>query len=576
MPVRIGTRGSILALAQARQAVAAFERAGRPATTVLIDTAGDLRAPDTAWGEGAFVSAIEDALISDRVDVAVHSAKDVPTAQDPRLHITAFLPRADPRDALVVAAGSSVASLETLPRGARVGTDSPRRTGFLLALRPDLLVHPLHGNVDTRLRRLDEGATDALILATAGLIRLGREDRITEYLDVAVMPPAPGQGAIAIQVRSDDDDLARLGPDVDDIDTRRAVEAEREVLRRSGGGCRAPIGALAAMHGDRIRIVGGYALPDGSAVAIERVEGPLSDRDRLIDELVGRLARSVPGVARPALGGGARATTIGGLLATSRPVTIRRPRLIVTRPAAQAGSLAEALESRGAEAVLVPAIEIEPLLSTALERAIRGLSRYAWIVVTSSNGATPVLDAIRRSGDDPNAVRWATVGPATERVLHDAGVADVWVPTAAKGERVAAELPLAEGDRVLLVRAQIGGRGLPAGLIARGAVVDDVVVYRTIEGPESSRPILRSALRGDPIDAVLFTSGSAVRGFLGLAAPDLTDVVSAIPAICIGPGTAIVAAGHGFRVLGESAMQRADELAERAIDLLRWNPGGTS
>ncbi len=574
-PIRIGTRGSALALAQARQVVAAFERTGRSATTVLIETEGDRRAPDTAWGEGAFVTAIEDALISGHVDVAVHSAKDVPTVQDPRLRITAFLPRADPRDALVVAAGSRSVSLGTLPPGSRVGTDSPRRTGFLLALRPDLLVHPLHGNVDTRLRRLDEGATDALILAIAGLSRLGREDRIAERLDHAVMPPAPGQGAIAIQVRSDDDDLARLGAEVDDADTRRAVEAEREVLRRSGGGCRAPIGALAAIHGDRIRILGGYALPDGSAVAIEQVEGPLSDRDALIDELVGRLARSVPGVAvRPALRDAAHAWTIGAVPATSERPRVRRPRLLVTRPAAQAHTLVEALESRGVESIVVPAIEIVPLPATALERAVRDLSRYAWIVLTSSNGAASVLDAIRRSGAHPTAVRWAAVGQATERVLHDGGVADVWVPTVAKGERIAAELPVAEGDRVLLARAQVGGPDLPAGLIARGAVVDDLAVYRTIEGPESSRAILRNALRGDPIDAVLLTSGSSVRGLLSLAAPDITDLVLALPAICIGHGTSAVAAGHGFHVLGVSTTQRADALAERAIDLLRSNPGG--
>ena len=571
-PIRIGTRGSALALAQAAQVAAAFERAGRSATTVLIETEGDRRAPDTAWGEGAFVTAIEDAVLSGRIDVAVHSAKDVPTAHDPRLQIMAFLPRADPRDALVVAAGSTAGArasllagpLAALPTGARVGTDSPRRAGFLRAVRPDLQVHPLHGNVDTRLRRLDEGATDALILAVAGLSRLGREGRITEHLDEAVMPPAPGQGAIAVQVRSDDDDLVGLGPALDDGATRLAVEAEREVLRRSGGGCRAPIGALATVDGDRIRILGGYALPDGSAVAIERVEGPLSDRDALIDALVGRLARSVPGVAsRP----------LAHHVAEVRTVVSRR--LLVTRPSAQAGPIVDALATHGIASVVVPAIEIDSIPVPALDDAIGELARYAWIIVTSSNGAKRVLDAVQHRKADPAVVHWAAVGQASAQPLRDAGIADVWLPSRSRGERIAAELPLASGQRVLVARAQAGDPRLPVGLVARGAIVDELIVYRTIEGPDASRPLLRAALRDEPLDGVLFASGSAVRGLVRLAAPELTDLVRALPAICIGPGTAAVAAEHGFHVLGASAMQRADALAERTVQLLRSTSGGS-
>lgn len=571
--IRIGTRGSALALAQVAQVVAALERTGRSATTVLIETEGDRRAPDTAWGEGAFVSGIEEALLSGVVDVAVHSAKDVPTEEDPRLRIGAYLPRADPHDALVLAAGSDGRSLAQLPPGSRVGTDSPRRTGFLRALRPDLDVHPLHGNVDTRLRRLDDGATDALILAIAGLSRLGRADRISEVLNESEVPPAPGQGAIAIQVRSDDIDLIRVGAAIDDIDTHRAVEAERDVLRRSGGGCRAPIGALATMDGDRITILGGYAMPDGSAVAIERVEGPYAERIALVDELVDRLAGSVPGVAvRPA-----RRTPSGPVPARIDPA---RPgpsdlRVLLTRPAGQAQALVDALAAHGAESIVVPAIEIAPLPPAVLDGALRDLERYAWVVVTSANGVSAILAALRRTQIDPAAVRWAVVGQATAGALGDRGITDVWLPTAASAERIAAELPVTEGDRVLLARAQIGDPGLPAGLRARGAIVDELAVYRTIEGPDASRPVLRDALRGERIDAVLFASGSAVRGLLSLAEPGDADLVRAIPAICIGPGTADVATEHGFHVLGASTMQRADTLAERTIELLRPIPGGS-
>ncbi|MEA2633233.1 MAG: hydroxymethylbilane synthase, partial [Chloroflexota bacterium] len=186
-------------MAQATLVLGALEAIGVAARLVQITTDGDVRAPDTAWGEGAFVTAIEAALLDGRIDVAVHSAKDVPTDEDPRLTIAAYLPRADARDALVVAGSRAALDLESLPVGARVGTDSPRRSAFLLARRPDLHVHPIHGNVDTRLRRLDGGETDALVLAAAGLDRLGLGGRIGSFFEADVIPPAPGQGALAVQ-----------------------------------------------------------------------------------------------------------------------------------------------------------------------------------------------------------------------------------------------------------------------------------------------------------------------------------------------------------------------------------------
>ncbi|HEY8989007.1 MAG TPA: hydroxymethylbilane synthase [Candidatus Limnocylindrales bacterium] len=283
--IRIGSRGSALALAQARLVVDALEREGRPTRIVIVETDGDRRAPDTAWGEGAFVAAIERALLDGRVDVAVHSAKDVPTDQDPRLRIAAYLPRADPRDALVVRNDATQRRIADLPAGTRVGTDSPRRTGFLLAERPDLIVHPLHGNVDTRLRRLDGGETDALVLACAGLDRLGLGDRIVERIEPETIPPAPGQGAIAVQIRRDDAAMLASATAIDDRTTRRAVEAERAFLSASGGGCRAPIGALATVAGDELDLLGGWVSPDGSDKVVSNRRAPVGDGEHLAREL---------------------------------------------------------------------------------------------------------------------------------------------------------------------------------------------------------------------------------------------------------------------------------------------------
>lgn len=274
--IRIGTRGSALATVQARLAADALRGIGQATRLVSIETEGDRRARDTAWGEGAFVKAIEGALIDGRVDVAVHSAKDIPIDGDTRLLIGAYLPRADARDALVVREGTA-RSLDDLPPGATVGTDSPRRAAFLLVQRPELGIQPLHGNVDTRLRRLDAGEADALILACAGLDRLGRHDRIAERIDPERMPPAPGQGAIALQVRADDARMLDLTASLDHRPTRVAVETERALLSAAGGGCRAPVGAFGEVRGTSLSLLGGHARPDGTGSRLGRRQGPIDE-----------------------------------------------------------------------------------------------------------------------------------------------------------------------------------------------------------------------------------------------------------------------------------------------------------
>jgi hydroxymethylbilane synthase len=265
--------------------------AGHEVELVAIVTEGDVRPIEMSPGEGVFVAAIARALLSEEIDIAVHSAKDVPLEEDPGLLIAAYPERADPRDALITRRGAD--SLESLPRGAIVGTDSPRRAGFLLAARPDLKVIPLHGNVETRLRRLDDGAADAIVLAAAGIDRLGMRARIDVTFEPDVLAPAPGQGALAVQVRRRDARLMELVSAIDDGDVRLAVEAEREVLRATGGTCRAPVGALASINGDEFVLLAGGVNSDGSDRLVERLRGSRGDATDFAARLGKRLLEGV-------------------------------------------------------------------------------------------------------------------------------------------------------------------------------------------------------------------------------------------------------------------------------------------
>jgi hydroxymethylbilane synthase len=266
--IRLGTRGSRLALVQSELVAQRLRRTGYEVLPVPIVTEGDVRPIDMSPGEGVFVAAIARALLAGEIDIAVHSAKDVPLEGDPRLAIAAYPERADPRDVLITRRGG--ASLQSLSTGAVVGTDSPRRAGFILAMRPDLKVIPLHGNVETRLRRLDDGAADAIILAAAGVDRLGRQARIDERFEPDVVAPAPGQGALAVQVRRSDARIVELITAIDDRDIRLSVETEREVLRATGGTCRAPVGALASVSGDELTLLAAGVNSDGSDKLVER------------------------------------------------------------------------------------------------------------------------------------------------------------------------------------------------------------------------------------------------------------------------------------------------------------------
>ena len=274
--IRIGTRASRLAMAQAEWVAAALRRLGFECELIPISTKGDrIRGALGQSGErGLFVREIERALESDKVDIAVHSLKDLPEPVLPQFFLAAIPRRGDARDALVSAKGPR---LESLSEGARVGTSSARRRAQLLRARPDLNVMLARGNVDTRLRKLDAGEWDALVVAAAALDRLGMSERITQRLPLSRFVPAPGQGALAVEVRSEDARMRRIVGLLDHAPSRAAVEAERAVMRALQAGCHLPLGAFARVRAERIVLVAEVLSPDGASRTRIRHQGPAAD-----------------------------------------------------------------------------------------------------------------------------------------------------------------------------------------------------------------------------------------------------------------------------------------------------------
>ncbi|MFG1926732.1 hydroxymethylbilane synthase [Cryptosporangium sp. NPDC048952] len=275
--LRLGTRASKLALAQSGDVAEAITATtGREVELVHISTEGDRdrTTPLTQiGGTGVFVSALRDALLAGRIDIAVHSYKDLPTAAAEGLTIAAVPVRADTRDALIARDGLT---LDKLPPGARIGTGAPRRIAQVLAARPDVECVPIRGNVDTRMGKVSSGELDAVVLAVAGLARLGRDAEITEALDPDVVVPAPAQGALAVECRADDPDLVELLGALEDVNARAEVIAERSLLAALEAGCSAPVAAWATATTTELTLRARVASLDGTSVLTDARTIPVS------------------------------------------------------------------------------------------------------------------------------------------------------------------------------------------------------------------------------------------------------------------------------------------------------------
>jgi hydroxymethylbilane synthase len=291
--IRIGTRASALALWQAEGVKAELEKK-YPGTTVAltkIKTTGDkiLDVPlAKVGGKGLFVKEIEEAMLRGEIDIAVHSMKDVPTFFPDGLHLGAITKREDARDAFI---SRNKVAFKDLPKGANIGTSSLRRQAQLMSIRPDFVIHQLRGNVDTRIRKLKEGQYDAIILAAAGVKRLGLAENVTEYIDPEVSLPAIGQGALGIECRVDDRELNDLIAFFNHADSRVCVTGERALLRRLEGGCQVPIACYGQIKNGSLSLVGLVGSVDGKRIIKDSLSGPQSEAERLGVELAEKLLK---------------------------------------------------------------------------------------------------------------------------------------------------------------------------------------------------------------------------------------------------------------------------------------------
>jgi hydroxymethylbilane synthase len=558
----VGTRGSDLALHQARH-VAGLLAGAQPGLDVAIEvisSEGDIDkvSPLTKiGGRGVFTSSLQRALGSGTIDAAVHSSKDVPSLSAAGLALAAFPQREDSRDVVVSRHGAGLADL---PANPLVGTSSRRRAAQVLALRPDAVIADLRGNIDTRLRKAASDQYDAIILAAAGLTRMGWLDRATELLPVERFTPAPGQGALAVETREGPDAAFALVGTIDDRRIRQALEIERAFLRGIGGGCTTPLGAHATidtLHGQAIaRFWGMLARDDGSGLHRVYEEWPV---DRAADEAFD-VARRLFAEVRP--------NRIYG--ATEVPARqLEGMTVIVTGTDELVERVTDEVGRRGGEPLAVETIQIAPAedprpLAAAAEALVGG--RFDWIVLTSRQGIAAMTGALR---EIPSGTRVAVVGEATGAALRETGVEPDVIAATPTGEGLVAALDgrIRRGERVLLPVSSRARDVVERGLAALGAEVTRVDAYATEIVTEPSPAVLARVERGE-VGAVLLASPSAVRGFMDQFGT-LLPVLSAAAFVAIGPVTAEAMREQGLPVHAVAISPGAGGMVE-ALGTYLW------
>jgi hydroxymethylbilane synthase len=535
--LRLATRGSRLARGQSGWVADRLRALGHEVELVRIVTHGDVITAPLAslGGAGVFVGAVRAAVLSGEADFAVHSFKDLPTAPEDGLALAAVPEREDPADALC--GGRTLAQL---PPGARVGTGSPRRAAQLLALRPDLEVVEIRGNVETRLARTTDDL-DAVILAAAGLNRLGLAEHVTERLDPRTFVPAPAQGALALECRADRTDVLEALAALDDPATRLAALAEREVLAGLAAGCAAPVAALAGVANGRLHLVARVVATDGTRdlAFATSTDAP--------DEAAARGAGTL--AARTLLDRGA-ATLVD--LGASKADALRGRRVLL--PARAPAGLAARLASGGADVVEVLLTTQEPLPLGEFRAAVAG--GFDWLVVSSAATVAVLAAGDVRPGDLAPGARIAAVGPATAQALREFGLTPDLVARAGGGAALVADFPAGPGT-VLLPGAAQPSAEPASGLSRKGWTVRSVAVYETVPAEVPAEVI--SDWRTGRFDVFVVTAASVARAAVaacGLPGPGV---------VAIGESSAAACRDLGLTVLAVASAPTAASLVEAAV-----------
>jgi len=556
--IRLGTRASRLALAQANEVAAALRAAhpGLRAEIVTITTSGD-RSPDAPipglGGKGAFTREIEQALLDHRIDVAVHSLKDLPVAQPAGLVLAAVPRRAEPHDVFVTVSESARARLR---EGAlRVGTSSPRRAAELLRTHPGVTVVPMRGNVPTRLRKLEQGEADALVLAAAGLARLGiaGPPPWIDAIRADLMMPAPGQGAIGLQARAGDAATLALVDTINHPESRACCEAERAFLAAMGGDCALPLGALAIVWSGTLHLRGRVLGADGSLTGEGAVEGSMDEAAAL-----GRALAKLIGTP-------IAAAAIMPCAASPDPAPAR-PRAVVTRDEDIDGPLCRALLARGIEPRPLPLVRHAPPEDlAALQRAAADAARYDAVIITSARAADALANA-HADGRLPDGAHFVCVGAETAARVHARGGSVDFAAEGASNRALLREwagVTGIEGKHLFFPRSEQADPAVAASLREAGATVDEITAYRTLPGTDSNRAAVRAILAGGGgAEAVLFASASAAKALEPVVARGGVRVLS------IGPGTTEALRARGIIPDAEATERSFDGLAEACRRLL--------
>src|SRR5882724_3144179 len=518
----IGTRGSQLSLIQTN-IVKNLLRPLVPHNSIeikIIKTTGDKNMnpiPLDSIGKGWFTKEIDRQLLEGNIDLAVHSFKDLPDTLPLGLTIAAIPEREDAREALVARNGLP---LQKLKKGAVIGTDSTRRKIQLLKMRSDVVIKSIRGNVNRRLEKLDNEEYDAVCLAVAGLKRLGMTNRISHYFDETDFVPSPGQGALAIITKKSNKALNKIISQLNHQPSVAAVIAERIFSRLLGGGCKMPIGAYAHCVGSTMTLYGMVGSLDGKKIIKDSITGDIKNYSALSEKLANRFSPQAKYI-------------------------------VMTRPVLENDAFTKSLKKSGILFLSYPSITTSNNASEKMiEKYFTDKTDYDWLIFTSANGVRFFMDALQKADyekKDLQKIAIAAVGPQTAKEVEKYNLDVSFIPSKFTTADLAKELPNITGKKLLLPRSNIASTALQKQLLARGATVTNIPIYKT-EYASSDLTNFLSLIHNKQILCITFTSPSTVKGFIkNITDSKSQEKIFSVPVVSIGPVTTKALQKVGFK-----------------------------